>query len=300
MVGVPDVDVARASLFGMNEMSRRAEAAGLSFAPDAPIPQLPSLSNQQQQQSTEVVRPPSSASRIFAAAASLMAPPPPPLPEGERPLSRQDTIARLEELQRQPPSAPTVPRPPDAGSEPFIMPPDTSSAVGAAALLQPGPTTADPGAAGTLAQYGTSMHEGLQVFTLGHLLPRSGVDDVNGNWTFDPSALQSLMPLADFGFDTTDPSSSGALAGAGGADVLARPPSATLRVRRSTFVPGWSVPPRVLLVEDDAVSRKLSSKFLQVFGCTTDVAVDGEGAVNMMNLAKYDLVLMVSSSPGEP
>jgi len=45
-------------------------------------------------------------------------------------------------------------------------------------------------------------------------------------------------------------------------------------------------------VEDDAVSRRLSSKFLQVFGCTIDVAVDGEGAVNKMNLEKYDLVLM--------
>ncbi|KAF5344394.1 hypothetical protein D9756_011353 [Leucocoprinus leucothites] len=65
-----------------------------------------------------------------------------------------------------------------------------------------------------------------------------------------------------------------------------------LRVRRSTFVPGWAVPPRVLLVDDDIVSRKLGSKFLQVFGCTIDVAVDGMSAVNKMNLEKYDLVLM--------
>ncbi|KAH7889124.1 SKN7, two-component response regulator [Phlebopus sp. FC_14] len=65
-----------------------------------------------------------------------------------------------------------------------------------------------------------------------------------------------------------------------------------LRVRRSTFVPAWAVPPRVLLVDDDAVSRRLSSKFLQVFGCAIDVAVDGVGAVNKMNLEKYDLVLM--------
>ncbi|KDN52603.1 hypothetical protein K437DRAFT_231954 [Tilletiaria anomala UBC 951] len=65
-----------------------------------------------------------------------------------------------------------------------------------------------------------------------------------------------------------------------------------LRVRRSTYVPGWAVPPRVLLVDDDAVCRKLSSKFLQVFGCAIDVAVDGVNAVNKMNLEKYDLVLM--------
>ena len=82
--------------------------------------------------------------------------------------------------------------------------------------------------------------------------------------------------------------------GSSGAGAGGRPGSAqTLRVRRSTYVPGWAVPPRVLLVDDDAVSRKVSSKFLQIFGCTIDVAVDGVGAVNKMNLEKYDLVLMV-------
>ncbi|KAF8323209.1 hypothetical protein DL93DRAFT_2050146 [Clavulina sp. PMI_390] len=65
-----------------------------------------------------------------------------------------------------------------------------------------------------------------------------------------------------------------------------------LRVRRATYVPGWAVPPRVLLVEDDLVSRRLSSKFLQVSGCQIDVAVDGLGAVSKMELEKYDLVLM--------
>ncbi|KAJ7744923.1 hypothetical protein B0H16DRAFT_1559474 [Mycena metata] len=60
----------------------------------------------------------------------------------------------------------------------------------------------------------------------------------------------------------------------------------------STFVPGWAVPPRILLVDDDAVTRKLSSKFLKIFGCTTDVAVDGVSAVSKMNLEKYDLILM--------
>ncbi|BGP23054.1 kinase-regulated stress-responsive transcription factor skn7 [Rhodotorula toruloides] len=62
--------------------------------------------------------------------------------------------------------------------------------------------------------------------------------------------------------------------------------------RRQSNVPGWAVPPRVLLVEDDAVCRKLSSKFLEVFGCQIDVAVDGVSAVNKMNMQKYDLVLM--------
>jgi osomolarity two-component system response regulator SKN7 len=117
---------------------------------------------------------------------------------------------------------------------------------------------------------------GLEVYTVGHLMPR-------GNNDFGP-------------FD-------GAMAGnQNAADAVTEPRNAsprqtqTLRVRRSPFVPGWTVPPRVLLVDDDAVTRKLSTKFLQVFGCTTDVAVDGVSAVNKMNLEKYDLVLMVRVS----
>ncbi|KAJ7482232.1 hypothetical protein B0H11DRAFT_2022222 [Mycena galericulata] len=54
----------------------------------------------------------------------------------------------------------------------------------------------------------------------------------------------------------------------------------------------WTVPPRILVVEDDAISRKLSSKFLQLFGCKIDVAMDGVDAVSKMALQKYDLVLM--------
>ncbi|KAF8065393.1 HSF-type DNA-binding-domain-containing protein [Lyophyllum atratum] len=108
-------------------------------------------------------------------------------------------------------------------------------------------------------------HEGLQVYTVGHLMPR----------TPDPATSASSKS------QSSQPSSS-----------EAESHSQKLRVRRSTFVPGWAVPPRVLLVDDDVVSRKLGSKFLQVFGCTIDVAVDGSAAVDKMNLAKYDLVLM--------
>jgi osomolarity two-component system response regulator SKN7 len=95
--------------------------------------------------------------------------------------------------------------------------------------------------------------------------------------------------------DVVQPTSSQSLINRGAGAMSSSfdsPGSQKLRVRRSTYVPGWAVPPRVLLVDDDAVSRKLSSKFLKVFGCTIDVAVDGVGAVNKMNLEKYDLVLM--------
>lgn len=231
---------------------------------------------------------PRSAQQIFAAAAGLLVPQINPS-DGDLPLSRQDALARIEELQRNrpqsaqgviPPSMPINADGPSipSGSEAFVMPPDA---------------TADS----AMAQYSTQSlsHEGLQVFTLGHLLPRSGDDDANGNWTFDANSLSGLLPLPLNGTEDSDVvNPSPTLANPPAPQFAARPPSAqTLRVRRSAYVPGWAVPPRVLLVEDDAVSRKLSSKFLQVFGCTIDVAVDGVGAVNKMNFEKYDLVLMV-------
>ncbi|KAJ7771511.1 HSF-type DNA-binding-domain-containing protein [Mycena metata] len=138
---------------------------------------------------------------------------------------------------------------------------------------------------------GGDAHAGLEVYTIGHLMPRGSAafpgPDAEGNWSFDGDALASeMVGKQEASYAST---SSGSGSGGGGGSP---PTKQTLRVRRSTFVPGWAVPPRVLLVDDDAVSRKLSSKFLQVFGCTIDVAVDGVGAVNKMNLEKYDLVLM--------
>ncbi|KAH7908514.1 HSF-type DNA-binding-domain-containing protein [Hygrophoropsis aurantiaca] len=167
------------------------------------------------------------------------------------------------------------------GSEPFVIPQDMSSS----------------------SSWDSGAHTGLQVFTLGHLLPRSGVEDGNGNWVF-PDGEGPSNSVGD-GFEKDEspgpdseevvqptPTNGSGSQSSPGASSSSSTPMAKLRVRRSTFVPGWAVPPRVLLVDDDAVSRRLSSKFLQVFGCAIDVAVDGVGAVNKMNLEKYDLVLM--------
>jgi osomolarity two-component system response regulator SKN7 len=117
---------------------------------------------------------------------------------------------------------------------------------------------------------------GLTVLTVGHLTPRQS----------QSSSTSSLLPVAMSSnngnssiphIDNTSPQRA----------------SNTMRVHRSTFVPAWSVPPKVLLVDDDAVYQNIGSKFLQVFGCAIDIAVDGISAVNKMNFEKYDLVLMV-------
>lgn len=56
----------------------------------------------------------------------------------------------------------------------------------------------------------------------------------------------------------------------------------------------WSIPPRVLVVDDDLIFRRLSTKLLQIAGCTIDVAVDGLEAITKLGSGSYDLVLMVS------
>jgi osomolarity two-component system, response regulator SKN7 len=110
---------------------------------------------------------------------------------------------------------------------------------------------------------------GLRVFTVGHFAPRD--DDTS---TPTSSLQQPAQPNMLVIKDTDE-----------------RQPNA-LRVRRQTFVPGWAVPPKILLVDDDAVYRNMSSKFLQVFGCEADVAVDGMSALDKLNVGKYDLILM--------
>ncbi|ORX94512.1 hypothetical protein K493DRAFT_283747 [Basidiobolus meristosporus CBS 931.73] len=62
--------------------------------------------------------------------------------------------------------------------------------------------------------------------------------------------------------------------------------------QRGGYLSSWSVPPKVLLVEDDAICQRLSGKLLQIFGCSFDIATDGVAAVNKMNLEKYDIVFM--------
>lgn len=310
----PDLtDVARASLAQMNEISRRAELAGMTFTNTGTPTTANANAGSSNNTSSAPVRPPSSASRIMAAAAGLM-----PMNEDGtplvRPMSRQDALARIEELTRS-----REERNQDAFASFGNIGPGNSPTSGV--MPAPSSSSAGPSSGGSSdmnLSYGVPLtqdslaHEGLQVFTVGHLMPRSGMEDDNGNWSFDPNSLNALVMPTPQGAggdppqegesepqpplsiaELTSPTPSSRLNSGGGSEQT-RPMSAqTLRVRRSTYVPGWAVPPRVLLVDDDAVSRKLSSKFLQVFGCTIDVAVDGVGAVNKMNLEKYDLVLMV-------
>lgn len=110
---------------------------------------------------------------------------------------------------------------------------------------------------------------GLRVFTVGHFAPRQEGEQ-------DDSDIPGTQPPSNIPIVKNHEK---------------RAPH-SVRVRRQTFVPGWAVPPKILLVDDDAVYRNMSSKFLQVFGCEADVAVDGISALDKVNVEKYDLILM--------
>jgi CheY-like chemotaxis protein len=113
---------------------------------------------------------------------------------------------------------------------------------------------------------------GLRVFTTGYLAPRQDDDDLTPEGL--PVHPPPNIPAGKEQDDEDDR------------------PANSIRVRRKTFVPGWAVPPKILLVDDDAVVRSVYSKFLQVFGCEADIAVDGMAALKKMGMEKYDLILM--------
>ena len=299
--GPASINPVNAGLSGVTGVTPASGGSGSTGATNTAggVPrQSPQQSQQTLQPQEAPPRPSSAVQRLMAATAGLMNGDPEPSLDANgtnpaqsggteappRPLSRQDALARIGELQRTRPDA-----------QMRLPLPGPSTAFGPADAFVLGPGEGNVANVPTEPFHTTDLtHEGLQVFTLGHLMPRSSLDDENGNWTFDPDSIADAVVLptprtADGGIGQ---SSEGTVQNVSSSERQ------TLRIRRSTYVPGWSVPPRVLLVEDDAVSRKLSSKFLQIFGCTIDVAVDGVGAVNKMNLEKYDLVLMVCLSRG--
>jgi hypothetical protein len=69
--------------------------------------------------------------------------------------------------------------------------------------------------------------------------------------------------------------------------------SGDVTVQKPETTPAWSTAPRILVVEDDQLSRNLCSKYVQDYGCSVNFAFDGASAVNRMNIEEFDLVLMV-------
>ena len=62
--------------------------------------------------------------------------------------------------------------------------------------------------------------------------------------------------------------------------------------RREPRAEKFSAGLRVLVAEDNAVNQKVVLHMLEKLGCTADLAVNGEEAVRLAGLSRYDLVLM--------
>ena len=56
-------------------------------------------------------------------------------------------------------------------------------------------------------------------------------------------------------------------------------------------------PPRLLLVDDDALNREVALDLLKELGLSADIAVDGESAIAMAGATRYDLILMDIQMP---
>ncbi|KAL7422442.1 kinase-regulated stress-responsive transcription factor skn7 [Cryptotrichosporon argae] len=83
----------------------------------------------------------------------------------------------------------------------------------------------------------------------------------------------------------------GTAAGAGnGAATALAPPH---KKSKGMFArPSWHHAPRVLVVEDDAVTRRIAAKFLTSSGCIVETVENGQAAVDKVTTTAYDLVLM--------
>ena len=57
------------------------------------------------------------------------------------------------------------------------------------------------------------------------------------------------------------------------------------------------MPPKVLVVEDDAPTREALRRILELEGCETEVVADGEKAVGALAQRRYDVIILDIALP---
>ncbi|KAI9316990.1 hypothetical protein BX666DRAFT_1940913 [Dichotomocladium elegans] len=132
----------------------------------------------------------------------------------------------------------------------------------------------------TLHKYGVvSQANKEQMNRISSLLELSGPSRAQTPWTPSSTHLASTVPF----------SSPAPLHVAIKTATAINP---TVAASQKAIAPGWSIPPHVLLVDDDLIFRRISTRLLQVAGCTIDVATDGLEAITKLGSGSYDIVLM--------
>ncbi|ORY97925.1 CheY-like superfamily [Syncephalastrum racemosum] len=166
---------------------------------------------------------------------------------------------------------------------PTPYPPDPSSATPTAAAA----AAAASMNAGSIIGSPLKTADGVTFVTLGRLAPNMATHNDKPTLEIQPHTQPAMAPKSSMPGTSSSQQTSMA-------DPTFTPqPTHTLSVRRKpNGNGGWTVPPRILLVDDDSVYRDLSGKLLQVIGCTIDLAKDGVEAIKKMGLEKYDLILM--------
>lgn len=127
-------------------------------------------------------------------------------------------------------------------------------------------------------------YDGIQRQVEDSLSSHESVDSVNGG----PQVVDQEFDL------NSDGGMQGVVAvAASAADTPQNVTKAQKSNKRGGIEPSWMFPPRVLVVEDDVVTQTLSTKFLRLIGCATEVVGDAETALAKINQGeKFDLILM--------
>ncbi|KAI8329817.1 hypothetical protein BC941DRAFT_475995 [Chlamydoabsidia padenii] len=209
------------------------------------------------------------------------------------------TTATLSGVTPPVPSSSSTTTTPDSTFTPIIIPTQqphlnnvTASAAAAAASMNAGSLIGSPLKTG----------DGVTFVTLGRLSSNTTVRDNKPAFEITPpeSTLQQCnmqqhqhQQSSSIGLtDIAHSSSSNNRPTIASTEETHGSDNAAMSLKRKMNIAGWTVPPRVLLVDDDSVYRDLSGKLLQVIGCSIDLAKDGVEALRKMGLEKYDLILM--------
>ncbi|MBC7544493.1 MAG: response regulator [Candidatus Sericytochromatia bacterium] len=142
---------------------------------------------------------------------------------------------------------------------------------------------------------------GLLLHNVGRIVTREAMIEIAWGDAFDGSERAvdvHLSRLRRRVFDHVNcPLKIKSVRGMGYKVNLAKPGAATQPMTEEVSWPQRGLRPRVLVVDDNSVTRTVTARILGKLGCQVEVGADGKEAVAMVGQAVYDLVLMDVEMP---